>query len=742
MALVPGNPTLKQRSHLPLGLVVRPFAKPPAGAAPLPVINHGGMVLRCGLGTCRAYINPYVTFIDGGASWRCNFCGRNNEVPSPYFAPLDSNGVRTDIASRPELLTGAYDIDAPEDYLAGKNRPPMPPTFVFLIDVSQQAQRSGALSVIAKTIDQSLDSLYGRESKRARVSIVTFDSEVHVYELRADAQHPRLHVVTNAEDFHLKEVQPPAGATGRVATPSLATMLAQARLPVPDELAVSLDDCRAQISQLLQELPTMHATSADQESAFGLALCVCAKIIQTYGGKIMSFLSGLPTVPPGRLLNREAASVRKTIDEELPLYKAQSPWFKWLALTFSRSHISVDVYLLTGQQYTDVATLNDLPIYTGGELHYLPAASAEKLSATIERSLQRPSAWESVLRVRASRYVSITDIFGNFSLRQNDLIVLPHVSCDISLTFELAIDDVELPFRAVYVQTGLLYTSAFGERRIRVLTLPLHVTHDTRALFESCNVNATMNLLAKQAVAATISGGLTKARTNVMTRVVNILRSYRSLAGNANAYDYGVLGPLSVMVLGLIKSSAFKGELSRPDARCAALYRIMAMGVTELESYVRPRLLPVHAMAATAGGPVTTPGAGPDEIELPAEQGLTIEHVTSDGVYLVDNGIDILLRVGRAAAPELLTDLFGMADISAYPGRVLRLREPAAGDTVSHVARLKSIITFLRRLSPYAQDVHIVKEDEPEDQWFRNSMIEDGVLGFSLAGLASHIVRG
>jgi len=38
--------------------------------------------------------------------------------------------------------------------------------------------------------------------------------------------------------------------------------------------------------------------------------------------------------------------------------------------------------------------------------------------------------------------------------------------------------------------------------------------------------------------------------------------------------------------------------------------------------------------------------------------------------------------------------------------------------------------------------VHIVKEDEPEDAWFKNALVEDAVGGLSLQHLASHIVRG
>jgi hypothetical protein len=49
----------------------------------------------------------------------------------------------------------------------------MPPTFMFVIDVSHAAVSSGMLSVACATIKDSLDALPGEE--RTLVGILTFD---------------------------------------------------------------------------------------------------------------------------------------------------------------------------------------------------------------------------------------------------------------------------------------------------------------------------------------------------------------------------------------------------------------------------------------------------------------------------------------------------------------------------------------------------------------------------------------
>lgn len=86
----------------------------PAGEGYPPLVNFGAAgVVRCR--TCRAYINPYVTFPPekGGTVWICNLCYRLNEVVAPYFSSLDNYGRRNDLADRPELIHSTIEIVAP-----------------------------------------------------------------------------------------------------------------------------------------------------------------------------------------------------------------------------------------------------------------------------------------------------------------------------------------------------------------------------------------------------------------------------------------------------------------------------------------------------------------------------------------------------------------------------------------------------------------------------------------------------
>ena len=61
-------------------------------------------------------------------------------------------------------------------------RPPMPPVYLFLIDVSHAAASSGAIAVTCRAIRACLDQLPGDE--RTRVGFLTYDSTLHFYNLK------------------------------------------------------------------------------------------------------------------------------------------------------------------------------------------------------------------------------------------------------------------------------------------------------------------------------------------------------------------------------------------------------------------------------------------------------------------------------------------------------------------------------------------------------------------------------
>ena len=71
---------------------------------------------------------------------------------------------------------------------------------------------------------------------------------------------------------------------------------------------------------------------------------------------------------------------------------------------------------------TDLATLSVVSQFTGGELYHFSrfdvTQHGEKLYYELFRNLTRPSGSEVMLKVRASKGLSISEYFGSFGLRE------------------------------------------------------------------------------------------------------------------------------------------------------------------------------------------------------------------------------------------------------------------------------------------------------------------------------------
>jgi len=105
---------------MPLSIMTRPLALPHPEEAPIPVIDNGKTgPIRCG--RCKAYMNPYMRFVDH-LRFECNFCYFVNEAPHEYMCNLGADGKRTDWTERQELCRGSVEYVAPSEYMVRTGR--------------------------------------------------------------------------------------------------------------------------------------------------------------------------------------------------------------------------------------------------------------------------------------------------------------------------------------------------------------------------------------------------------------------------------------------------------------------------------------------------------------------------------------------------------------------------------------------------------------------------------------------
>ena len=527
---VPTTHSLLKKSRLPFALVIQPYSSLHDVEDPVPVVPDQ-VISRCR--RCRSYINPFATFLDQGHRWRCNMCNLTNEVPQAF--DWDAAAQKSvDRWQRPELNHSVVEFIAPQEYMV---RPPQPLVYLFLFDVSFAAVTSGLLATSARCILESLDRIPNAD-RRTRVGFMAVDSGLYYFSIPRD------------------------GAENGETSMLVVSDLDEPFLPTPGDLLVTLSECRENIETFLGKLQNMFQNTQNGGSCMGSALRAGHKLIAPVGGKITVLTATLPNIGHGKLEMREDKKILGT-SKESTLLQTGNSFYKSFAVECSKNQVSIDMFLFSSQ-YQDVASLCNLPRYTGGQTYFYPGWNAARSEDAIKFArefsdyLSAEIGLEAVLRVRATTGLRMSTFYGNFFNRSSDLCAFPAFPRDQSYVVEVAIDE-SLTKGVVCMQAAVLHTTCNGERRIRVMTLALPTTQTLADVYASADQAAITTFFSHKAVERALGSGLEPARDALQAKLVEILQTYRKELAAGNMGGGGIQFPanlrcLPVLFLGLMKN--------------------------------------------------------------------------------------------------------------------------------------------------------------------------------------------
>jgi protein transport protein SEC24 len=312
----------------------------------------------------------------------------------------------------------------------------------------------------------------------------------------------------------------------------------------------------------LDKLQNMFKDTQNTACAMGSALRSGLRLIQSTGGKMTVLSATLPNIGYGKLELREDKKLLGTSKEGSLLQPANS-FYKSFAVECSKQQVSIDMFLFSSQ-YQDVATLSNLPRYTGGQTWFYPGWNAARSEDAIKFAKEFTSylsaeiGLEAVLRVRATTGLRMNAFYGNFFNRSSDLCAFPAFPRDQSFVVEVAIDE-NLTKPYVCLQTAVLHTTCNGERRIRVLTLALPTTEVLSSVYASADQSSITAYFSHKAVERALGSGLEAARDALQSKVIEILQTYRKELAGGNMGGGGLQLPnnlrgLPVLFLGLMKN--------------------------------------------------------------------------------------------------------------------------------------------------------------------------------------------
>ncbi|XP_037433476.1 protein transport protein Sec24-like CEF [Triticum dicoccoides] len=685
MNQIPCTGDLLTTSGMPLAIMVQPFALPHPSEEAIQLVDFGEMgPIRCS--RCKAYINPFMRFVDQGKIFICNLCGFSNDTPREYLCNLGPDGRRRDADDRPELCRGTVEFIATKEFLV---REPMPAVYFFLVDVSMNAIQTGATAAACSAISQSLSDL--PEGPRTMVGIATFDSTIHFYSLKRAQQQPLMLIVPDIQDVYT---------------------------PLQMDLILPVSECRDSLEQLLESIPSMFENNRVADSAFGAAMKAGFLAMKPTGGKLLVFQSVLPSVGTGSLSARETDGRSNILSGDKEAHKLLQPvdkTLKTMALEFAEYQVCVDVFLTT-QSYTDVASISVVPSTTGGRVYYYFPFSAlsdpAKLFNDLRWSITRPQGFEAVMRG-----LQVQDYSGNFCKRVPTDIDLPAIDSDKTIMVSFKHDDKFQENSECGFQCALLYTTVYGQRRIRVINISLPCTSMLSNLFRCADLEAQFTYVVKQAANGIPSSSLSQVRDQVTSTCINILQSYRQYCASVSSSGQLILPEalklLPLYTLALTKSIGLRND-GRLDDRSYWVSIVSSVSVSLAVPLVFPRMIALHDLTSRDD----------EDPLIPNPLALNSENIQDNGIYLLENGEDGFIHVGNAVNPATLEQIFGFSSLAGAPN-LLVLEQ--FDNVLSR--KVNEVVNEIRRQRCSYLRLRLCQKGDPSGDFFRSLLVEDKAPG-------------
>merc|ERR1712223_1858114 len=693
MYSVPDNPDMKKQTGVPLGLVMSPLATPLEGEYPIPVVDMGQIgPVRCM--RCKAYMSPFMTFTDGGKRFQCSFCKANTEVPQEYFQHLDHTGMRMDKYERPELCLGTYDMIATKDYCRD-SRFPSPPGILFAIDVSYPMIKEGIVSLVCQNMKDILRSLpvdeaAGHTASNMKVGFMTYDSKINFYNIKGNLSQPQQMTVGDVGDMFV---------------------------PLVDGFMCKVEESEAVIDSLMEQIPLMFGETRETETVLGPVIQAGKEAFKAANcaGKLIVFHHNLPVAEaPGKLKNRDDRKVLGT-EKEKTVLTPQTKDYNQFGQECVAVGCTVDLFLFNNA-YVDVATLSQVCRLTGGQMYkytyFQTDIDGERFLADLRHNLSRPVVFDAIMRVRTSTGVRPVEFYGSFYMANSTDTELASLNSDMAVACEVKYDDKLTEEDGVYIQAAVLFTSCSGQRRLRVVNLALNTGSSMAEMYRNCELDTLVNFTAKQSISRQMETNPKAVKESLISNCAQVLACYRkncstpSSAGQLILPECMKLLPLYTNCL--LKSDAISGGADVGcDDRAFLMSAVSSMDVATSVAFFYPRLFPIHNLA---------------DDEMPRAVRCTIDKISDDGVYLLENGLYLFMYIGLAADPAWIQEVFGVQTAAQIDIDKTRLQDR---DTLAS-QRVRKVIDQIRaERSRYFMRLVLVRQRDKLDILFRHYLCED-----------------
>ena len=734
---LPNSEALISQMNVPIGLNIGPLS-PNISPENIPKIDYGENELpRCENKSCRAYLNPFIKFFEGGQKWVCNFCHKINETKDYYFNNLDNYNERIDKFEKTELCNGSYEFLTNKTYWK-TNIVPYKPNYIFVIDVSNSSIKSGFLTSIINSIKDAINNeiFFNYNLLDIKISIITFDNNIQFYSIDKRNNHPMI-LEISSKDLFIPTLQ--------------------------ENLLFSIKENKDKILTILDTIENNYANGnfiKDSESLFSTIEII--KLLLTKSGGQVCLFSGSNNLNNLNFMHDKNIEIKKKEDE---YYRAtDGKLIGNIGIKLTNLQIKIDLFV-SANSYTNLFTLNQICEYTNGNLFFYRKFNFnlhyKNIFNQIRRVLSREICFDAVIKTRFSHNFKIREFITPVLLYNNDLFVCPNHDSDQH--YQVIIDinkekennennqnntnnnqinnnnninnninisdymDINLYKNYIYIQTSILYSYGDGNRRIRIHNLCVPCIKNIKQIFEGIDSEAIAVLYMKKIIDSIYR---TQHFSNSVLEVENmfykLINNYFEITNNKEKKLSENLMYLPIYMLGIMKQRIFcKNEIEKKYDMDLSNYiriKVIRFSLDECLSFIYPRIYNLTELYENEE--IGNYNNETNFINLPNLLADSINSISNDGLYLIDNGYLIILYVRQNNGNEIIKSLFDVEEIKDYDKDVNESIFDNC-ENGSFKERIYNIIEYIRSTKSLFQNLIFIFSGTPSEKLINEALIED-----------------
>jgi protein transport protein SEC24 len=692
---------------VPIGLIISPTSSF-AQEGDIPILNYGenNDVPRCKNEKCKAFINPYVKFVNDSENWECNLCKCINKTEDYYFKYIDNNGMSINKDTKIELNNGTYEYILNKSYWKN-DRIPNTPIYYFLIDISYKAVQSGFSQCVLETIKDCINNnyFYNYEIFNIKICIITYDNSIHFYSVNPNASQFTMLSVNDQDIF----------------------------IPTnKNNLLINLKENKNKIIQIIESIQNflLNQNIEIKEATKTFDAIKSVNLLGgILGGKVLLF-SGSNVNLLEEMNDPKDNEDDKNINQNL---ERGAKKLSQLGIKLTYNNFSVDVFQ-SCNEFIKLLSLNQLCDNSNGNIFFYknfnPEIHYKNIYNQIKRVLTNEMQLEGTLKLRFSNGYYIKEYMTSVLLYNRRLFVFPCHDVDqkysvlLSILTQEELEENELTNKFddyIYIQSCLLFSQGDGTRRIRVHNLCLPVSSNNKDIFESIDVECLSAFYAQKLT------HLIYRTRNLTNSVIQIENNFYSLINeyfnNSNSLKRELNSKMQLFILyflGILKLNLFnrnndKGYLNDIDLSNYFRLRLLRSNVEEIIVFIYPRIYILDECIELKKG------------EFPEIINDSIEFFNKGNLFLIDNGFYFILYFKKNIYNIICQDIFGVNSFDEI--NYFEVNESTIFDNDNNYGKYKmkisEIINGLRSTKSLFQDLYFVFEGINDENIFKELLIEN-----------------